>query len=201
MFLGWGPPLEREGEAFVVVPGLPVPKGGRGDLKVLEALAPAQLLREAGRLDFHTLRHTFLSSAVQRGATLRDVKELVGHHRSLAPVMRDAHLSPEHCATPPLVSMAPSPAPCPPPSYRRFNANLNARGCRPSGSVSEVLVLVRLAGVEPATLGLEVTFLQRPTFRRLPADPRVPHECTGVRPMTSGCAALVTATVTAVSPR
>jgi len=87
------------------------------------------------------------------------------------------------------------------PPYRRFNANLNARGCRPSGGVSEVLVLVRLAGVEPATLGLEVTFLQRPTFRRLPADPRVPHECTGVRPMTSGCAALVTATVTAVFPR
>ena len=35
---------ERQGEAFVVVPGLPVSKGGRGDLKVREALAPPELL-------------------------------------------------------------------------------------------------------------------------------------------------------------
>jgi integrase len=44
---------------------------------------------------FHDLRHTFASWAVQRGATLQEVKDLLGHS-SLAMVMRSAHLSPEH---------------------------------------------------------------------------------------------------------
>jgi len=44
---------------------------------------------------FHDPRHTFASWAIQRGATLPELKDLLGHS-SLAMVMRYAHLSPEH---------------------------------------------------------------------------------------------------------
>lgn len=44
---------------------------------------------------FHDLRHTFASWAMQRGATLPELKDLLGHS-SLAMVMRYAHLAPEH---------------------------------------------------------------------------------------------------------
>ena len=46
-------------------------------------------------VDFHFLRHTFASWSVQRGATLQELKDLLGHS-TLAMVMRYAHLSPEH---------------------------------------------------------------------------------------------------------
>jgi integrase len=53
---------------------------------------------EAAKLEdfhFHDLRHTFASWAIQRGATLPEVKDLLGHS-TLAMVMRYAHLAPEH---------------------------------------------------------------------------------------------------------
>ena len=46
-------------------------------------------------LHFHDLRHAFASWAVQRGATLPELKDLLGHS-TLAMVMGYAHLSPEH---------------------------------------------------------------------------------------------------------
>jgi integrase len=52
---------------------------------------------EAAKLDdltFHTLRHTFASWAMMRGASLKELQELVGHS-SLTMTMRYAHLSPD----------------------------------------------------------------------------------------------------------
>jgi integrase len=54
-------------------------------------------VRKARLVDvrFHDLRHTFASWAIQHGATLPELKDLLGHS-SLAMVLRYAHLAPEH---------------------------------------------------------------------------------------------------------
>lgn len=60
-----------------------------------KAVARAQLQPQP--LPWHTLRHTFASWAIQAGATLQQVMEL-GGWKSLAMVMRYAHLAPDHLA-------------------------------------------------------------------------------------------------------
>jgi len=59
--------------------------------KTWEAAVEAALLDD---FHFHDLRHTFASWAVQRGVTLPELKDLLGH-ATLAMVMRYAHLAPE----------------------------------------------------------------------------------------------------------
>jgi integrase len=57
----------------------------------------AAALVRAGIQDFrfHDLRHTFASHMVMRGASLKDLQELLGH-KSMSMVLRYAHLTQEH---------------------------------------------------------------------------------------------------------
>src|SRR5439155_9508906 len=70
-------------------------RDGRGWGAIRTAFESA--VRKAGLPDFrfHDLRHTAASHLVMRGASLSDVREILGH-ADLKMTMRYAHLSPAH---------------------------------------------------------------------------------------------------------
>jgi hypothetical protein len=97
----------------------PNPKTGKPFVSVYYSWHTAR--KAAGLLDvrMHDLRHSFASALVNRGMTLYDVKELLGH-ASMTTTQRYAHLAPgrlmqaaseaaAHYALPGLVAALPAP--------------------------------------------------------------------------------------------
>jgi integrase len=83
-------------DAFTALSSL----GPRSEGRVFKVSDPRQSYRHAVRraklddVTFHTLRHTFASWAMMRGASLKELQELLGY-ASLTMTMRYAHLAPE----------------------------------------------------------------------------------------------------------
>jgi integrase len=79
---------------------------------------------------FHDLRHTFASWLVQRGRTLKEVQEALGH-QTITMTMRYSHLAPDHlrAAVAVLDDVFPSPL--------AESTKISAQEVVPAGEVSQ----------------------------------------------------------------
>jgi len=111
-------------------------------------------VKKSGVQDFnwHALRHTFISRLVMNGVDLRTVQELAGH-KSIAMTMRSAHLAPSHLDAAIEKTMSPTATNC---HRARITVRFSASSCGVSRLREKQLGLVGAAGLEPATLGLEI---------------------------------------------
>ena len=71
---------------------------GRAWGKIRTAFEKAVERADLKDLRFHDLRHTAASHLVMRGASLKEVQEILGH-RTFSMTLRYAHLSPAHLRT------------------------------------------------------------------------------------------------------
>jgi integrase len=85
-------------------------------------------------LRFHDLRHTFASWLIQRGRTLREVQEALGH-QTITMTMRYSHLAPDHlrAAVAVLDDVLPSPQLA---ESTAISAQASAQELAPAGEVS-----------------------------------------------------------------
>jgi integrase len=86
-------------------------------------------------LRFHDLRHTFASWLIQRGRTLREVQEALGH-QTITMTMRYSHLAPDHlrAAVAVLDDVLPSPQLT---ESTTISAQASAQELVPAGEVSQ----------------------------------------------------------------
>jgi integrase len=86
-------------------------------------------------LRFHDLRHTFASWLIQRGRTLREVQEALGH-QTITMTMRYSHLAPDHlrAAVAVLDDVLPSPQLT---ESTTISAQTSAQELVPAGEVSQ----------------------------------------------------------------
>jgi integrase len=144
-------PLSSNAEAVLARRWMPEAKGyvfgSRNWNSFRSAWESALTAADVDDLRFHDLRHTFASWLIQRGRTLREVQEALGH-QTITMTMRYSHLAPDHlrAAVAVLDDVLPSP-------QLAESTTISAQELVPAGEVSQKSsqYLVSRLGIEPRT--------------------------------------------------